>query len=679
MTDSIVDILNDHSKNAKNKSAFIFINENGEEIDQLSYSQLRSNAENIASFLQKTCSPGDRVLLLFQPGLDYIRALFGCFIAGAIAVPLYPPRKNKKAERILRVSKSCEYSLILCGEQDKETIMENFNTEAEGVVSAESIKLHTIESVIQTPSDGKFFPICSDNIAFLQYTSGSTGMPKGVIITHENIIGNVSALVDRGNPCSNNDIFVNWLPLFHDLGLVTAVLWPVYLGATSVLISPAHFVRDPALWLQTITKYRGTICGAPNFAYQLCRERIPDESLSSLDLSSWRIAYNAAEPVQPDTIVGFNDKFSATGLSPSALLASYGMAESTAFISSSDVDKEITIFCLDADLLARNEIVPCDPNTKRVQSFVGCGKTSMPHDIRIVDPDTGHEQSDQCIGEIWFSGPSVSKGYWGLPELSKDTFGCSLEGRENQYMRTGDLGFTHQGEVFVTGRMKDLIIVEGKNYYPQDIEWHIERNHQELAAGSCAAFSLPDNNSEKLVVVAELVRSALRDVDLSQLVKILRRKIASEFYIYPKLVVLVKPLSMPKTSSGKIQRKLTRELLINDQLNIIFRSDNAPKVDYIPPSSDCEKKLCSLAGRILEKDRVGVADNFLDLGGKSLTAMEFIAAIKESFNGIEISFEQLFSTPSIGELAIHIEKRTKLEDLHRSAVKKSNLQEEFEI
>lgn len=681
----IVDILNNHSKKNKNKKAFIFIDENENEIDSLSYIELQDQAKNIAAYLKQTCNSGDRVLLLFQPGLDYIKALFACFIAGVIAVPLYPPRRNKKADRIIRVAESCDYSLILCGEQDKETIVGNFYDSSANDAAcneldekAKAINLHTIESIKKNIIfDDKFNLASPGDVAFLQYTSGSTGVPKGVTINHENIIGNVSALTTAVKS-HKDDVFVNWLPLFHDLGLITAVLWPVYLGATSVLMSPANFIRRPILWLNAITKYRGTLCGAPNFAFQLCCEKINDEELPRLDLSSWRVAYNAAEPVQNDTIQSFQQKFAAAKLMPTALLTSYGMAEATAFITCSEVEDTVSTFNVDAELLSKNQIAVCDDN-KKSQILIGCGKAIKPHDIRVVDPVTLQELPDDEVGEVWFSGPSVSTGYWELPEITQSTFSQSLPNRGDAYMRTGDFGLMHKGEIYITGRMKDIIIIEGRNYYPQDIEWHTEKYNDEVAAGACAAFSYPGNDGEKLIVVAEIARSAARNSNLNQVIKNIRQKIISEFFIHASSVILLKPLSMPKTSSGKIQRKLTKSLLAENKLNILLHSDDMPEVDYVAPSNDGEMKLCLLIGRILGREKISIEDNFFDIGGKSLTAIELISGIKEQFAGVEVSFEQLFSAPTIKDLALYIEQRKKLEALHNQVVIKEAESEVFEI
>jgi acyl-CoA synthetase (AMP-forming)/AMP-acid ligase II len=382
---TIVDSMIEHAQLRPEATAFRYISDLVQAPDELNYAQLLQAASGIAHFLREQAEPGSRVMLFFPPGMDYIKAFFGCLLAGMVAVPLYPPRRNVKSDRIVKVAQSCQSVLALTTASELATVQGAWDEQNTLALPLTLCAVDAVAPSTTVPVEkGATDPAA---VAFLQYTSGSTGVPKGVIVTHENIIANMLhlSLMSTGN---KDDVFVNWLPLFHDLGLVTAVLWPVYLGASSNLMAPATFVRDPVIWLRTITRYRGTMCGSPSFAFDLCNKKIAAADLATLDLSSWRIAYNAAEPVRSDVIAEFTARFAACGFRTETFYPSYGMAEATVFISGGDAEAKPIHLTVDKVLLAGDKLELVDASHPRATNIVACGAAYAPHDIRIVDPQT---------------------------------------------------------------------------------------------------------------------------------------------------------------------------------------------------------------------------------------------------------------------------------------------------
>ncbi|MDF3035734.1 MAG: Glutamate-semialdehyde aminotransferase, partial [Paucimonas sp.] len=499
MSFTIIDSMFEHAAFKPDATAFRFIADLDHKPQELSCKELLQEAAAIALFLREVAAPGSRIMLFFPPGLAYIKAFYGCLLAGMVAVPLYPPRRNVKSDRVIKVAQSCQSQIALTTQLELATVQASWD---EQNTIGLPLSFYASDTIAAFPNQHFDRPaIESSAPAFLQYTSGSTGIPKGVIVTHDNIIANLMhvSLMSTGN---KDDIFVNWLPLFHDLGLITAVLWPVFLGAPSILMAPATFVRNPVTWLQAITRYRGTMCGAPNFAYDLCIDKIEDAELAGIDLSSWRVAYNAAEPVRAETLDRFTARFSACGFKSESFYPAYGMAEATVFISGGDSSAKPIQLTVNKKTVAEEGIDFVEQTDPLATRIVACGAALPPHDLRIVDPQTGRALEDGKVGEIWFAGPSVSPGYWQLAEQTAATFNQRIEGEEGngyRYLRTGDLGVTWQGEVYVTGRIKDLIILRGRNYYPQDIELSTAKAHEAIRPGYCAAFSVEEVGLERLV------------------------------------------------------------------------------------------------------------------------------------------------------------------------------------
>ena len=460
---------------------------------------------------------------------------------------------------------------------------------------------------------------------------------------------------------NKDDIFVNWLPLFHDLGLITAVLWPVFLGAPSTLMAPATFVRNPINWLKAISLYRGTMCGAPNFAYELCINKINNTELSELDLSSWRVAYNAAEPIKAKTLQNFIRTFSPVGFKAETFYPSYGMAEATVFISGGKCDAPPKILSVDKKLLAEGKLVLAKNSSQEAIEIVGCGNALPPHDIKIVAPESGIELEDGNVAEIWFSGPSVARGYWELPETSSEVFNQTPVTHSSKvntcinYLRTGDLGVIWDGELFVTGRMKDLIIFCGRNFYPQDIEMSAANAHPSIRPNAIAAFSCMDDDKERLVVVAEIEREYLRSIDPIKVKEAVRQQISLDHEITVDEIVLLKPYKIPMTSSGKIQRRLTKQQYEENNLeSIIITQDKAEKT-FKPVTSEIGLMLHSIWSKTLNRNKIGGDENFFELGGNSLNAIEIIAEVRIQISGLNLDTNEFFEYPTIETLSAYIE------------------------
>lgn len=651
-------ILHHMQHNAESNAsgnAFTFLSDDGS-TESLTHSQLWQDVCKVSRYLRMTVSPGSRILIFYPSGLEYIKVFYGCLLAGMVAVPLYPPRRNVKSDRIVKIAESCSASLALTGYSELENVQTTWQNENQSGVKLEICAL----DFSMLPVDHAQNPdkITADQPAFLQYTSGSTGTPKGVTITHGNILANMRHLESTSSG-NNRDVFVNWAPLFHDMGLVVTVLWPVYLGTLSVLMAPATFVRNPLCWLQAIHKYRGSICGAPNFAYDLCTDKIDAVDLKELDLSSWRIAFNSAEPVKYKTMEDFFHKFAQCGFRENTFYPAYGMAEATVFVAGGTADESLTSVSIERSRFTEHKLVPVahdDPNSIRL---VACGRVSEPHDLKIVDPQTRMETKDGEIGEIWFGGPSVSPRYWGLEKVSTQTFEQRIAGdlSARGYLRTGDLGAMLEGQVFVTGRMKDLIIFHGKNYYPQDIEDMATNAHSAVRSGHCAAFAVDaDNEPERLILVAELERQHFRKANPIEIEAAIRERIFMNCGVNVDEIVLLKPYSIPMTSSGKIRRGETRQLYLNRKFEVIHATDHNVRT-FVEPESEIERILCDIWSRLLKVSRVGIHDNFFDLGGNSLVAIEISSQIKRRFHDTEMDISQLLEMPTVAQMAQFIQMK----------------------
>ncbi|WP_235006724.1 MupA/Atu3671 family FMN-dependent luciferase-like monooxygenase [Calothrix rhizosoleniae] len=570
MNTSILKILSYRAQNQCNEKAYIFLQDGETESASLTYGELDKQARVIASHLQSL--QGERALLLYHSGLEFITAFFGCLYAGVIAVPVYPPRRNQKLSRLLSIVNDSQPIIALTTTSILTDIEQKWSSYAE-LNHLQLVATDTIES------NGKEFletEVSPDSLAFLQYTSGSTGTPKGVMVTHGNIIHN-QQMIETAFEHSEKTISAGWLPLFHDMGLIWQVMHPMYLGTPCIMMPPVAFLQKPIRWLKVISKYRVTTSGGPNFAYDLCVNKVKQEDLADLDLSSWDLAFNGAEPVRRETLKKFSEKFAACGFKYSAFYPCYGMAETTLFTTGGEKHKSPLTQGVKATDLEQNLIVETDIYSPESRVFVGCGNPYLDTNVIIVNPESLTDCSPRQVGEIWVSSPSVAAGYWNRPDTTKETFQAYVKDTGNgPFLRTGDLGFVNHGELFVTGRLKDLIIIRGRNYYPQDIELTVEKSHEALRPNCGAAFSVEVEGEERLVVVQEVERIYVRKLTSEQVVAAINQAVSLEHELAIDTIVLLKPGSISKTSSGKIQRSACRQKFIDKTLKnvILTRSVN---------------------------------------------------------------------------------------------------------
>lgn len=549
---TLIDLLRYRAIAQPDETAFVFLKDGEAVAESWTYQQLDQQAQGIAAHLQTITRPGDRVLLLYPSGLEFIAAFFGCLYAEAIAVPAYPPKANQNLNRLQAIVTDAAAAVAMTTQSLLPDLRQKWAAEALPAIQwLASDGLHRLDQPWRKPDVGP------ETLAFLQYTSGSTGNPKGVMVSHGNLLHN-ERLIKQAFGHHDQTISVGWLPLFHDMGLVGNVLQPLYLGQPCTLMSPVAFLQKPLRWLQAISDNRATSSGGPNFAYELCVRKITPEQRQGLDLSSWDVAFTGAEPIRAETLERFAAAFGPCGFRREAFYPCYGMAESTLFVTGPAKTAAPTILTVDPDSLSQNRVVP----TISGLPLVGCGYTRSDQNVIVVNPERLTECHQGEVGEIWVSGPSVAQGYWNRPDATRATFQAQMADSPDQFLRTGDLGFIQGIELFVTGRLKDVIIIRGRNHYPQDIEQTVEQCHPSLRSPSgAAAFTVELEGEEKLVIVAEVERTALRKTAASELDPIfsqIRAAVAQHHDLQVQAIALLKPTSLPKTSSGKIQRYACR-------------------------------------------------------------------------------------------------------------------------
>jgi acyl-CoA synthetase (AMP-forming)/AMP-acid ligase II/acyl carrier protein len=561
---NLVDLLRYRALHQPNQNAFTYLEDEEGLESTLTYQQLDAKARSIAVYLQNISTPGERVLLLYPPGLDYIAAFFGCLYAELIAIPLYPPRNNRNMSRIQSIMEDSQAQIALTNNKCLINVQTLFN-HAPDLKKLQWLATDQIDENLAEQWESK--SVRSVSIAYLQYTSGSTSTPKGVMISHENALEN-SAEIAISWRTGTDSILLSWLPHFHDFGQVYGVIQPIYNGFPCIFMSPSSFTQRPIRWLKAISDYKATHSGAPNFAYDLCVEKIKPEQRENLDLSSWEVTVNGAETVRMQTLEKFYQVFAPYGFRWSTFYPSYGLAEATLGVSGGK--NPLTILTVQADSLAKNVIVEALLDEHRVKKLVGCGNTVLNANVVIVDPESLTQSPSGQVGEIWISGPSIAQGYWGRPEETQRTFGAYLtDNGEGPFLRTGDLGFLKDGELFITGRIKDLIVIRGSNHYPQDIELTVEQSHPSLRSGYSATFAIDENDQERLVIVCEIERTYLRKLDGDEVIRAILQAVSKEHELEVYAVLLLKTGSIPKTSSGKIQRQACRTQFLNNQLDVV--------------------------------------------------------------------------------------------------------------
>jgi acyl-CoA synthetase (AMP-forming)/AMP-acid ligase II len=584
---TLVELLQCRAIEQPESKGFCFLVDGETEELSLTYSELDRQARAIAAYIQSVCSVGDRVLLLYPPSLDYIAAFFGCLYAGTIAVPVYPPRPNRSFSRLQKIIENADAKAALTLSSTLESIERRFldRNELNQLVWAatDAISPNSTQNWQEPKLKG-------EDIAFLQYTSGSTADPKGVVITHDNLLHNLGLIHGCFEHNSEKRGFI-WLPPYHDMGLIGGVLQPLYAGFPVVLMSPLLFLQNPLRWLKGISKYRSTTSGGPNFAYDLCVRKFKPEQVTDLDLSSWEVAFNGAEPINYDTIEGFARTFAPYGFRAEAFYPCYGMAEATLIISGGKKAAPIKVKTLQADALTANLIVPASSDEPSSKEIVSCGNNLPEQKLLIVDPETRTNLPNGRVGEVWVAGKSIAKGYWQQPEETEKNFSAYVtDTGEGKFFRTGDLGFLDDGELYITGRIKDIIIINGRNHYPQDIERSIEQVNSSIRPNCVAAFSLNIAGEEKLVVVAEVDRHYWEttkqnhnnnqrngkhpQISPRDLIQAMRRAVSENHELQLHAILLLKTGSIPKTSSGKIQRHACRNGFVTGTLEAYAIEDS---------------------------------------------------------------------------------------------------------
>ncbi len=651
---------------------FLFYEDDGGAPTSWSYAELDTRARALAAELRARGATGQRVLLVYPQGLEFIAALFGCFYAGAIAVPTLPPnpaRLGRSLPRFLALIEDAR-PVLLCTTSLIAGFAEAFRAQAPAL---ETLPWLATDTVPTAPVDSRTWsePGYGD-VAMLQYTSGTTGTPKGVMLTHENLLSNSEIIQDR---CQTFDdaTMISWLPFHHDMGLIGGMLQMIWCHGRGVYCSPMAFLTRPALWVEMMSKHRATITGAPNFALDLAAARTSDEILATLDLSGLRTLYCGAEPIRPTTLDRFTARFGARGFAPKMFATCYGLAEATLMVTFEKQFVGDTRLDVDVEQLDRGVVELAGPATRRKNTLVSSGPRALHVDVAIVDPEQRAPSAAGQVGEIWVTGPSVSPGYYGRPEVSEEIMHQRLPASGHRWLRTGDLGFEHDTRLFVTGRLKDLIIVQGRNVYPQDIERTAEEAHPAVRQGCSVAFGIDVADQERVALVAEL--DATKG-DADEVARAVRRAVLETQEVTLQTIVLVKPRSLAKTTSGKVQRNATRAALLAGELEELARAvyahdqAEAPRTGKVDgdlkaalASADAAGRRALLEARILgelraqlppeEQKELDRDRGFFELGLGSVAVAELTAALELAL-GRPMAASTLFDHPTAARLAAHL-------------------------
>ncbi len=566
---TLIELLRNRAIQQPNTHAYTYLIDGKKESDPLTYGELDRQARAIAATLQQYRAAGERALLLYPQGLEVIAAFCGSLYAGVIAIPVPPPesgRLKRTLPRLQAIVKDANATIALTTASILELIA---NVKDEFPEFDQMRWIDTAIIDLELAEQWQDPQVDKNQLAYLQYTSGSTSTPKGVMLSHFNLMHHCHYL-QQACGYNANSVTVTWMPYFHDYGLVEGMMVALYNGHPCYIMSPFSFIKRPLQWLRNLTKYRGTHSQAPNFAYDLCIRRVKPKQIAELDLSNWQAAGNAAEPINPKVMADFVETFSACGFRWEAFAPSYGLAENTLLATTKPKGTKPVFLTVETAAMEKNKIVVAEPQLESgVRTLPGCGKKVCHTDIAIAHPDSMTRCADDEVGEIWIKDPSVARGYWQNPEATEATFQAYFQDNSaGPYLRTGDLGFIHDGELYITGRIKDLIIIRGTNHYPQDIEWSVQQLHSALRSDYGAAFSILDKGEERLIVVQEIERRA-GEIDTEKLIADIRQEIAEQHEIQLYGVVLAKSGNILKTASGKIQRRACKEKFLGGTLTVI--------------------------------------------------------------------------------------------------------------
>ncbi|MEM7030091.1 MAG: AMP-binding protein [Chloroflexota bacterium] len=669
---TLVNMLRWRAKHQPDQRACTFLVNGDTEADHLTYAQLDHKAQCIGAQLQQMQAQGERILLLHPPSLHFIAAFFGCIYAGAIAVPtVHSFRLTRPNPRLVAITQDAQASIALTST----SLLTKIEKQATPSSHLPDVTWLASDTVDDSLSQHWQHPeVNGQNLAALQYTSGSTGNPRGVMLSHQNLLHNLY-LIHRRLALTEADVCVTWLPPYHDMGLIGGYLEPLYSGFPVVLMSPLSFGQQPYRWLKAISDYRGTVTAAPNFAYEQCTQRVTPEQRANLDLRQWRLALTGAEPIRPQTLQRFSSTFADCGFQHNGFYPCYGLAESTLMVTGGNADVAPIIQTVQKTALQAQKWVSRSASMPDSQALVGCGKIAKDQVLFIVHPESKKPCEPGQIGEIWVSSPSVAQGYWQRASETKRVFQAVLDLdddpslKNRPFLRTGDLGYVHQGELFVTGRLKEIIIVRGLNYYPQDIEHAVENCHPALSHHGGAAFSAEVAGQERLVIVFEVQRQH-RNVDVEDVAHIVRQVISEGFELETYGVVLIKPGQMPRTTSGKIQRLLCQDRFLANTLPEIGRSLRSQKMHLPEQALDTNQTLSQQPREALELavrqqlaemlecsiTQINLQQSIHSLGLGSLQAAALKYQLEDEF-GIEVPPELLLADQNLTQLITKILER----------------------
>ena len=658
---TMVDLFRHRAEANADDPAYTYLTD-GEHAETWTFAELDQRAKAVAAALRKTAKPGDRALLLYPQGLEYIAAFVGCLYAGVYAVPAPAPDPTRLARTVPRLRTLADDAGVIA------ILTESMLTGAkehlpEGMDQAAWIETDTLPAAPDTP----LFEAVPEDVAYLQYTSGSTSNPRGVVMSH---VGLVHQLKDfnEGWGHQPDDVMVTWLPTFHDMGLIYGLMVPAFYGFHAVVLSPMDFMRKPDRWLRAITRFGGTHGAAPNFAYGMCALKVTPEVLAKLDLSTWKVALNAAEPIRHETEATFMETFAPAGLRKGVMVHGYGMSEAICKVTYEWLFDGGHWLCIDGDAYRDDCVLEAEPGP---QSFwvAGCGIPTSDTALRIVDPDTMESLAEGRVGEVWIGGGNVAEGYWNNEEATEHSFRAQLsDAPGRKWMRTGDLGFIDNGVLFISGRLKEMLIVRGQNHYPQDVEWTIQNAHAAFRPNCAAAFSIEGpNGGEELVLVAEIYPDKADDT-----VFYAARAAVAEHGLSLHSIHLIPPRTLPKTSSGKIQRRKSKAAFLADRFSPLasWTAKEREKVDgnallatladapQLNRASIVLKHLRAVAGGLIgaEPDDLDSDSPLRDQGFDSVTAVELVEMVG-SDTGLTFRTSTVFDKPSLQAFAEHVVER----------------------
>lgn len=679
---NFVDTIREHAAFQPHRTALTFLEDGETETASLTYEELDTKARSIAAFLQGQGLANQRLLLLYPPSLDFLTSLLGCMYAGVVAVPAYPPEPHRLEHTLRRMQ-----SIVADAGCDKVLTNANILGFAEvlvGQVSDETIQAMqwlTVEEALEHPPETWESPsLTQESVAFLQYTSGSTSAPKGVCVTHKVLSANLEMQKEVYNALGSDEVCLSWLPQYHDLGLLGLLLHPLYNGGRAVFMPPYAFIKKPSRWLELVTRYKATTTASPNFGFELCLRKVTPEQRDQLDLSSLRIVVSGAEPINPKTCERFLQFFAPCGLKREAFGPSYGLAEAVVFVSTRDRSRPIQYLSVEQQALEQGKVNVTDRGQDHSVVLVGCGQPHQDASIHIVNPETLEPVPSDTVGEIWVSGPQVTEGYWNNPEATKRSFGAHLEGVDGSFLRTGDLGFLHNNELYIVGRLQDLIIVRGRNLYPHDIERSMDAlryEHPAVRLGCSAAFSILHEEEEQLVVFQEIDDRKLKpEHSLSEIVSSMRRATLESHSIAPHAICLLERNTLPKTSSGKIMRQACKKAFLSNfvdsgievlhqQQGLVVEATTSKVKDVTTepveeqgdaPSSELMQWIVGWIADYtgLPKEEISPDADFPTFGLDSVDAIQFLGDLESKLDRV-LATSVLWDHSTVRELALYLE------------------------